>query len=121
MKAIPLILTCVLLASGGQILLRMEMLKIGPLAMNVITFLSTVPKLVADPLIWLGFFCYGVAGMVWLVVLSREELSFAYPFASLSYIIIVFFSWWLFREQVTIARLVGILIVFAGVYLVSRT
>ncbi len=71
--------------------------------------------------IWAGMACYGVSVLVWLVVLSRVEVSFAYPMVSVGYIFALVFGWWLFDENITPLRLLGVAVIIMGVYLVSRT
>ena len=59
--------------------------------------------------------------MFWLVALSRVELSYAYPFASLSYVLMLAASWFLFRENITAVRLLGTVVVGIGVFLISTS
>jgi drug/metabolite transporter (DMT)-like permease len=59
--------------------------------------------------------------LFWLTALSRVDLSYAYPFASLSYIIMLTASWLLFNENITPMRLMGSLVVGLGVFLISRS
>jgi drug/metabolite transporter (DMT)-like permease len=67
-----------------------------------------------------GLFLYGVGAMMWLGVLSRADLSLAYPFVSLSFIITSAAGWLLFHEAVTPGRLAGLALVLAGVVLCGR-
>lgn len=71
--------------------------------------------------IWLGLLTFGVSAVVWLVVLSRASLSFAYPFASLTYVIILMFDRYVLGQQITGLRYGGVALIVAGIVLVSRT
>ncbi len=62
---------------------------------------------------------YALGTLFWLLALSREELSFAYPFASLSYILMLIASWQLFRENISGMRLLGTFVICVGVVLTS--
>jgi multidrug transporter EmrE-like cation transporter len=55
------------------------------------------------------------------MALTRVDLSYAYPFASLSYVLMLLASWQLFNENITIVRLLGSLVVMLGVFVISRS
>jgi drug/metabolite transporter (DMT)-like permease len=66
-------------------------------------------------------FLFGLSALVWLVVLSRASLSFAYPFASLTYVLILVFDRFWLNESVPGLRWAGVALIAAGIFLVSRT
>ena len=119
---IALILTSVLMTSMAQILLKHGMNQVvdrnngRPFSFN-----GTSLRLVATtPWIWVGLALFGLAAILWLMVLSRAALSFAYPFAALTYVVIVTYD--AFRnEPVGALRWSGALLIVAGILLVSRT
>ncbi len=121
-SSIVLILFSVIGGGFGQVLLKKGMIIIGPLldvsAQNII---PTAIKVITNPFVFGGLAVYGFSTALWLVALSRVELSFAYPFVSLSYIIMVFASWLLFQESVSALRLVGIATVLTGVIIISQS
>ena len=55
------------------------------------------------------------------MALSRVDLSYAYPFASLGYVVMLVASWQLFNENISPLRLAGTLMVCLGVFLISRS
>ena len=73
------------------------------------------------PYVVIGLAIYVCGTVFWLAALSRVDLSYAYPFASLSYVIMLAASWWLFNENITPTRLLGTLIVALGVFVISRS
>jgi drug/metabolite transporter (DMT)-like permease len=77
--------------------------------------------LVAQPFVWGGLLLFGVSALVWLVVLSRASLSFAYPFAALTYVTILLFDHFVLDEQVPALRWAGVACIALGIFLVSRT
>ncbi len=77
--------------------------------------------LVATPAIYAGLFLFGLSALVWLVVLSRASLSFAYPFAALTYVLILLFDLFILDETVPPLRWAGVALIVAGIFLVSRT
>jgi drug/metabolite transporter (DMT)-like permease len=68
-----------------------------------------------------GLAIYLGGTVFWLTALSRVDLSYAYPFASLSYVVMLIASWALFKENITPLRLVGTLVACAGVFLISQS
>jgi drug/metabolite transporter (DMT)-like permease len=65
--------------------------------------------------------CYGLGFLVWLVVLAKAEVSYAYPLISLGYVFTAILGRVLFGEAVTITRMTGILVICLGVFLVARS
>ncbi|MGE4357225.1 MAG: EamA family transporter [Candidatus Omnitrophota bacterium] len=63
---------------------------------------------------------YFTSSLIWLMVLSRAELSYAYPMLSLGYIMIVFLSWIIFKENVSFWRWLGIILISFGVGLLQK-
>ena len=68
-----------------------------------------------------GLIVFVASTVFWLTALSWVEFSFAYPFLSIGYIIMLFGSWQLFDESMNLNRLIGTLVVVIGVLLVSRS
>lgn len=68
-----------------------------------------------------GLTLYGLGTMLWLAVLSRAELSQAYPFIGLSFVLTAGMSYVLFNDAITLSRVLGILLIVAGVVLVGRS
>jgi multidrug transporter EmrE-like cation transporter len=68
-----------------------------------------------------GMACYVVSLVVWVLGLSRVEVSIAYPMLSVGYVLNAVAAWYLFGEAVSATRLVGIGIIIVGVYIVARS
>jgi len=73
--------------------------------------------------IWLfaSLVCYGLSGLIWMVILSRVEVGFAYAFISIGFVIVAGMGYLLFNEQMTLLRIAGIVLIGIGVILVSQT
>lgn len=117
MKTIALILLSVTLGVTGQIFLKQGVSADGPITGLNRALLVTFFR----PLVLLGLFCYGLSSISWLVVLSRTELSYAYPMIALGYVFVFFLSWWFFGENVTWIRIAGLFLICFGVVLVAIT
>ena len=61
-----------------------------------------------QPFVWGGLLLFGISAIVWLVVLSRASLSFAYPFASLTYVLILLFDQFVLKDEVPALRWGGV-------------
>lgn len=82
---------------------------------------ASLRSAVGTAAIWGGLFLFGLSALVWLAVLSRASLSFAYPFASLTYVLILLFDKLVLGENVSPTRWGGVALIVAGIFLISRT
>lgn len=114
------ILISVFLAVVGQLLLKMGMLRVGKFSLNISSLVHQYSRILLNPFVIAGLVGFFISMLVWLYVLSRMELSFAYPFVALNYVLILFGSYFLFKETITPLRVVGVVVIIIGVYLVSR-
>jgi len=115
------ILISVIGGAAGQILLKKGMTTLGPLTLAWNDLFANLWRIVTNPFVFTGLGIYVVSVIFWLFALSRVDLSFAYPFASLSYVIMLIASWQLFDEHISIIRLIGTLLVGLGVLVISRS
>ncbi len=119
-----LILISVLLAATAQITLKHGMTQVTnhgavPLALGRPG--ATVKRVAANASVWLGLMTFVLSAAVWIVVLSRVSLSFAYPFVSITYVLILLFDGLIIHEPVSGLRWAGVALIVAGIVLVSRT
>ena len=119
--AIVYILISVLAGAIGQVLLKKGMGSMGPLTLTLNQLVGTLWRIGTNPHVIIGLAIYMGGTVFWLTALSRVELSYAYPFASLSYVVMLAASWLLFSENITSLRLLGTVVVCAGVFLISRS
>jgi len=68
-----------------------------------------------------GLACYVISVVVWIVGLSRVDVSIAYPMLSLGYVVNAFAAWYLFGEVLSVQKLVGIGVILVGVAIVARS
>ena len=127
-KGPPTMLIAMILLSVGLAAVAQLMLKTGMNHVNdelsPATFGldgSSLRVLVAQPYVWAGLLLFGMSALVWLVVLSRASLSFAYPFAALTYVLILLFDAFVLDETVPALRWGGVAFIAVGIFLVSRT
>lgn len=94
---------------------------IGRFAFSLENLIHVCIKVVFNPFVAAGFFCYVVSVIVWLMVLSRVDVSYAYPLLSVGYIVVALAGRIFFEEALGPVRWTGILVIYVGVYLVTRS
>jgi multidrug transporter EmrE-like cation transporter len=119
MHPVVLILASVTLSVIGQLVLKAGVGRLGSLSLGRGGALTAAVRLASNPLIWIGFAIFGVGTFFWLAALSRVELGYAYPFLSLSYVLVMLASWLFFREELSVSRCVGVAVICLGVYAVA--
>ena len=117
MRWLPLIVSSILLGVVGQLSLKKGVGSIVG-AGDPLAFLSGA---LVSPFIWLGFGAYAISSLIWLVVLSKVDLSYAYPMVALGYVLVVMASAVLLREQVSMARWLSLVVICVGVAMLART
>jgi multidrug transporter EmrE-like cation transporter len=115
-----LILTGVLLNAGAQLLLKAGVAPLGALTVGWASLLPTAGRVLMQGPIIAGLACYVVSVGVWIVGLSRVDVSLAYPMLSLGYVVNAIAAWWLFGEVLGPMRCAGMLLILAGVFVMSR-
>ncbi len=118
---LPLILLAVFLNTGAQLLLKAGMNRFGQFEFAFSKLMNIGTQLMVNPYIMLGFLTYVISVLVWLLVLSRVDVSYAYPMISLGYILNALTAYYLFGETLSLMRMLGILVILCGVYLVARS
>lgn len=116
-----LILGGVILNALGQLLLKAGTNAVGPFEFSAANAVPVGVKLASQPYVIAGVVCYFVSLVVWLMALSRVEVSVAYPMLSIGYALNAVAAWYLFGEAVTPLRLLGIGVIVLGVYIVARS
>jgi drug/metabolite transporter (DMT)-like permease len=116
-----LVFASVIFVVIGQILLKYGMMNMGQISLTRDSILLFLENTVSSPLIICGFALYLISSLIWLIAISREELSFVQPLTATSYILILLFSRLLFNENVSPLRISGVLLVSVGVFLVARS
>jgi multidrug transporter EmrE-like cation transporter len=120
-RTLILILSSVVLSALAQVLL-----KFGVSSASVRRSLDTgspIERLLAfslSPGVIAGLALYGVGALLWLNVLARTEVSQAYPFFGLGFVITAALGYLIFHDALGPARLAGTVLVIAGICLIAR-
>jgi multidrug transporter EmrE-like cation transporter len=120
-KTILLILLSITIAVGGQILLKIGMNKIGPIDISSASSLGHLfTGIIKSPTVLVGLFLYVISAALWLIIISSVDLSFAYPFIGLTYVLVLVVSKFVLKEDVNPIRWIGTAIITIGVIVISR-
>lgn len=122
LKTAVLAIIGVMVATGGQLLLRAGMERVGYIGANrVAKPLTLAVQIASEPRVLIGLVLFAISAVMWLVVLSRIPLSLAYPFAGLTYVFVVVFSKFALKEDVPGIRWLGLVLIVSGIILVGRS
>jgi multidrug transporter EmrE-like cation transporter len=109
------------LSAVGQILMKMGMS--APEVQSALSPLSpaSVTAILASLPVWGGLLAYGASAVIWLYVLSRIDVSLAYPMVSLGFVLVLLLSAVVLKEPLSTPRIAGVLFIVAGVVMVGRS
>ena len=116
-----LIMLDVVLNVAGQLSLKYGMSQMGNFAISLSTLPPVFLKAATNLNVLLGLVCYGLGFLVWLIVLAKAEVSYAYPLISLGYVFTAILARFMFGEAVSFTRIAGILVTCIGVFLIARS
>jgi drug/metabolite transporter (DMT)-like permease len=112
---------CVFFTVYGQLVLKWRMNMQEPLPLAFTDKIIGLIKLILfDPFILSGFVSAFLASLFWMAAMTKFSLSFAYPFMSSAFIIVMFFSVLLFGESLNIYKLLGTGLIVAGIVVLSQ-
>lgn len=110
----------ILLTVYGQVVIKWQVGSAGVLPEELIDKLLFLLKLFLNPWVLSSFVCAFLASLSWMAAMTKFPLSYAYPFMSLSFVLVVFLSAVFFREPVTWTRVVSLTAIVAGIVIGSQ-
>lgn len=120
-SAFALVMTGVLLNAVAQLALKASVNTTGVINLEPHALWTSAASLAANGWLWLGLACYGVSVVVWLLALSRVDVTIAYPMLSVGYVVNALVAWRLLGESLGAGRLTGIGIIIVGVFVLARS
>ena len=118
---LALALLAILLSTAGQLLLKAGTNAVGAFAFSLDNVLPVGMRLALEPRIAGGIGCYVVSLVLWIMALSRSDVSVVYPLVSIGFVLNALFAWWLLGESLSAMRVLGIGVIILGVFLVARS
>lgn len=104
----------------GQLILKWRIAQMGSMPEGAGSKLGFLFNLLLDPLIFSGFASAFLASLAWMAAMTRFDLSHAYPFMSLNFVLVVLLSGWLLSEPVSTQKLLGVALIVAGTIVAAR-
>ena len=114
--ALAVLLIAIMLGAAGQICLKFGLGKLGSQTPFVV-----VTAMFRDWYVLAGFVAYGLSSLMYLFVLSRLDVSYAYPFVAINYVFVTFLAWLILKEAVPTLRVVGLVIICTGVLVLAAS
>lgn len=121
MKYIVFILFTVMTNAAAQLMLKQGMMTIGPISFEGVNPLVKILQIVFSPWVFAGLLTFVISMASHLFVLSKVELSFAYPFLSLAYVAVAIFAYFVFHEDLNAYRIAGIGFICLGTVLIAQS
>jgi drug/metabolite transporter (DMT)-like permease len=120
MKYLGFILFTVMTNAAAQVMLKQGMTSLGPVSFEGANPILKVLQIVFHPWVFAGLLTFVISMASHLYVLSKVELSFAYPFLSLAYVAVAVFAYFVFREDLNAWRIAGIAAICVGTVLIAQ-
>lgn len=115
------IFATVILSVYGQLVLKWRMDQTGPLPPGWAAGTGHLLRLLLDPAVLSSFAAAFAASLAWMAAMTRFELSYAYPFTSLSFVIVLVLSTWLLGEHLSVQKVLGVGLIVAGTLVASSS
>jgi multidrug transporter EmrE-like cation transporter len=111
----------VLLNAIAQLLLKAGARNVGEIHLTLKTLFAVALKVATQLPIIGGLTCYVLSVVLWIVALSRVDVSVAYPMLSLGYVVAAVGAWYFFGEALSVQRVLSIGVILVGVALLARS
>ena len=110
----------VLFTVYSQLIMRWQVVKAGEIPPDYLGKIQFVISLLLSPWVMSGIVATFLAGVSWMLAMTRFEVSYAFPFVSINYILILIASIYLLNESFTLTKFAGTLIVILGIIIITR-
>jgi len=112
-RPLVIALISIFLGATGQFLFRVGMLQYGKV--SVTNIWGQMWSVLTTPAILAGFLCFGVSSILWLVIISQWELSYAYPLVALGYVIVIIYGSLFLNEQLSLVKISAMILILTGI------
>jgi len=104
----------------GQIVLKMQVGKAGALPEAGGDKLLFLIKLLLNPWVISAFAAAFLASVAWMGAMTKFQLSHAYPFMALNFVIVLLLGAWLFNEPLSLMRIAGVSLICIGTIIAAQ-
>jgi drug/metabolite transporter (DMT)-like permease len=118
---VALLVLSIGLAVAGQLSMKAGMNKVGEIKSEDLKHpVDLIVRVVKSAWAVIGVLLYAISAVFWLVVLSRVNLSVAYPIVAVGYVVVVLYSWLVFKEPVKWFTWIGLAFIVMGVVITAQ-
>ena len=114
------ILATIIFTVYSQLVMRWQVSRAGPLPTELVDKVQYIATLLLNPWVMSGILATFGAGVSWMLAMTKFEISYAYPFVSLTYIVVLVAGTLLFNEMVTTTKVAGTLLVLLGIIVIAK-
>ncbi len=107
--------------SIAQLFMKKGLTETGITSVHLNNILEFLSRNASSGLVWLGIVIYALGFFIWIIILSRIDLSIAMPVGSTSYVAIPILALIFLNEKISALRWIGILLIVAGIHFVSKS
>jgi drug/metabolite transporter (DMT)-like permease len=119
-RSFILIATTIILTVTGQILTKLGSINLSNAQNKPTGIMMYIVKALLNPYIISGLLCAVIAALAWIMALSKLKLSYAYPFMSLSYLLVMFLSGIILKEHISAYQWIGTLFIGIGLVFITK-
>lgn len=114
------ILIPVTAAAIGQMILKIGMNQVGSVQFSN-GFVPMIVKMFTNKFVFGGLALFGLNAILWLMVLAKEKLSFAYPMVAFAYVVTIMLSKFVLHEEIPPLRWAGLAVIIVGILLIAKS
>lgn len=115
-----LIISTILITVYGQLIVKWRVSQAGSLPVGLPNQAAFFTRLLFDPWMISVILVTPLAALSWFAAMTKYELSYAYPFMSLAFVLVLILSAIFFHEAVTVPKVLGLVLVVAGLIIASQ-
>jgi multidrug transporter EmrE-like cation transporter len=94
-------------------------LRLGVMGKDLTVSINSILLILLSMNFWYGIFCYMMSIFLWLFVLSKIQVSLAYPFQAIGYAFGTFLAWYFLNEKITSINILGLIVIVLGILILS--
>ncbi len=120
MNSFFLVLFSVVMGATGQVILKIGADKLGSLFISSQNIFQDLLRILKTPQVLIALAFYAAGALTWIKALTKENLSYVYPMVGLSYVLVMLYSYFLFKEPITLNKFIGVILIIGGVIFINR-
>ncbi|MDD2701957.1 MAG: hypothetical protein PHH36_12080 [Sideroxydans sp.] len=104
----------------SQLIMRWQVTEAGALPSDIAAKFVYIVNLLLNPWVLSGILATFLAGVSWMLTMTKFEISYAYPFVSLNYLLVLAAGFTLFGESISTTKILGSVLVILGIIVISK-